>query len=189
MSPPLSLPHLVHRRTFCSHQSFSALPQAWTWSRGYLKATKLLSGFNTKPQAQATTVIKAINTWDERIIGSIHVDCSVTPTIGQDQQVSESARGNWQVRGKFMPCRLESPHMLTTRGRTLKRRLNFLAILDLQFSGDWVHMKALGILFKLGYGCLISDMKWLIDRPKCWWILGRWAQLKMVKKYPKFKVV
>ena len=32
----------------------------------------------------------------------------------------------------------------------------------------WGHMKVLGILFKWGYDTLISNRRWLNDRPKCW---------------------
>ena len=53
------------------------------------------------------------------------------------------------------------------------------------YSSNWGHRKALGILFKWVYGNMISNKRWLGDRPKCWRMHVNLGTTQKAKKIPK----
>ena len=53
------------------------------------------------------------------------------------------------------------------------------------YSSKWGHLKALCILFKWVYGSMISNKRWLSDRPKCWRKHVNAGTTQKAKKIPK----
>ena len=59
--------------------------------------------------------------------------------------------------------------LVNTRGHTYKGIIGpYQGYFTNKYLSIWDHMKALTILFHMRYGSLLSSMKWLSDRPKCW---------------------